>query len=236
MRITQVTDRSVWDTALADLPQAHVLQTWDWGDFKSRWGWLPTRLLFEEAGQPLAAAQILRRRLAPTVLSVSYIPKGPVLDYGNLSLLTQVLATLEQQARAQYSLFRRLTLMYGWAGPEDATHRPRPPLCWSGLQNAGGAIRRADPVRQVMLNLTPDEDLLGLMKAKRATTPPDRRRGIRVHLELRAIWRPSINYIETSQRDGSFHCPRLLPGPMGTIPARRRAHLLLAEMENPLPA
>ena len=108
VHVVEVRDRTQWDLALAALPLAHVLQCWDWGDFKSRWGWQPTRLLFEQDGRPLAAAQILRRRLPRTPLSVSYVPKGPALDYGDAPLLAAVLATLEGYARRGRSLFLKI--------------------------------------------------------------------------------------------------------------------------------
>ena len=239
MRITQVTDRSVWDTALANLPQSHVLQTWDWGDFKSRWGWLPTRLLFEEAGQPLAAAQILRRRLAPTPLCVSYIPKGPALDYDNLSLLTRVLSTLEQQARAQHSLFVKIDPdVWLGTGLEDATPPPKAAAVLERLAERRWR-RSAEQIQfknTVMLKLTPDEtDLLGCMKAKtRYNLRLTGRRGIRVHLgaesNLETFYRL---YEETSQRDGFLIRPPAYYLDLWAQFLRAgRAHLLLAEMES----
>jgi peptidoglycan pentaglycine glycine transferase (the first glycine) len=104
----QALDQASWDSALASLPRPHVLQTWEWGDFKSRWGWQPKRLLFEEGGQIVAAAQILRRQLPRIPLSVAYVPKGPVLDYDNHLRLHQLLSLLEQLAKEQRSLFIKI--------------------------------------------------------------------------------------------------------------------------------
>ena len=50
MRIRHVTDPSQWNAALLQLPAPHVLQTWEWGAFKGKYGWAPTHLLFEEDG------------------------------------------------------------------------------------------------------------------------------------------------------------------------------------------
>jgi len=76
LRTTQHATRTQWNAALAELPAAHVLQTWEWGAFKSRYGWQPTRYLFQyprtdrwewnagpEADRPRAAASVLTRRL-----------------------------------------------------------------------------------------------------------------------------------------------------------------------------
>src|SRR3990172_6425812 len=58
-----VTNRDEWNSALVTLPTHHVLQSWEWGQFKGRWGWSPRYLLFEEGGMPRAAALILRREV-----------------------------------------------------------------------------------------------------------------------------------------------------------------------------
>lgn len=55
----------------------HLLQSWAWGELKSRFDWSATRL---QTGD--AAAQILFRRL-PLGLTLAYIPKGPVLDWAD---------------------------------------------------------------------------------------------------------------------------------------------------------
>ena len=64
--LERIHHQNEWDQALAVLPAAHALQSWAWGDFKSRWGWTAERLLWREAGVPVAAAQVLARPLPPT--------------------------------------------------------------------------------------------------------------------------------------------------------------------------
>ncbi len=103
----QVTDRNVWNSALKQLPQHHVLQAWEWGEFKSRHGWTPTRLRFEWAGRP-AAASILRRRATPLPLSILYVPKGPLLNYDDPELLGAVLGEIERIAREKRALFVKI--------------------------------------------------------------------------------------------------------------------------------
>ena len=48
MNLTTITSRETWNTTLAALPLAHVLQTWEWGQFKSRHGWTPSYLLWND--------------------------------------------------------------------------------------------------------------------------------------------------------------------------------------------
>ncbi len=63
---------SNWDRFLEDDPNAHLLQTSAWGDFKAHFGWQVERVRRENTG-----AQVLFRPL-PLGLSFAYIPKGPV--------------------------------------------------------------------------------------------------------------------------------------------------------------
>jgi len=103
---TFITSRDTWNTALATLPLAHVLQTWEWGQFKSRHGWTPRYLLWaDDAGRPRAAALVLRRQLGRLPLCVMYVPKGPAMDYGDVPLINQVLSDLERLARQSLAIF-----------------------------------------------------------------------------------------------------------------------------------
>ncbi len=83
---------------MRELPAAHILQTWDWGEFKRQTvGWQPTRLAFERDGIPVALASIGMRGIGP--FKALYVSKGPVLDYGNEQLLLETLKALESRAR-----------------------------------------------------------------------------------------------------------------------------------------
>lgn len=99
LRRTVVLDRSQWNIALAVLPNAHLLQSWEWGEFKAGYAWEPERLLWRTpSGEPVAAAQVLARRVQLPGLgvarSVLYVPRGPVLDWRNEELADQVLREL----------------------------------------------------------------------------------------------------------------------------------------------
>jgi peptidoglycan pentaglycine glycine transferase (the first glycine) len=65
-----------WDEFLLAYPDAHVLQTSAWGDFKADFGWQVERVCIR-TGQHETGAQVLFRRL-PLGFSIAYIPKGPV--------------------------------------------------------------------------------------------------------------------------------------------------------------
>jgi lipid II:glycine glycyltransferase (peptidoglycan interpeptide bridge formation enzyme) len=103
-----IQNRDEWDSALAQLPAAHALQSWDWGQFKSRWGWLAERIMWFKAGAPVAAAQILARPIPHTPWLFLYASKGPALDYNDTQLVEQVLTDLEAYARQSRALFIKI--------------------------------------------------------------------------------------------------------------------------------
>jgi peptidoglycan pentaglycine glycine transferase (the first glycine) len=61
-----------WNRFIFQHPNAHLLQTGEWGELKSAFGWQPVRIITGNVG-----AQILFRKL-PLGFTVGYIPKGPV--------------------------------------------------------------------------------------------------------------------------------------------------------------
>ncbi len=157
-----VRDPGEWRQALERLPDPHVLQSWEWGGFKERYGWRATRWLWEEAGEPRAAALTLTRRPGPLPVQVMYVPKGPVLDYGDGVLLAAVLSELEGLARAERAVFVKID-------PDVEEESPQGRDVTS-LLLARGWRRSREQVQfrsTLLLDLTPEpEEILEQMKAK----------------------------------------------------------------------
>lgn len=65
-------NRSIWDGFIAQHPEAHILQTSDWGELKTAFGWDVEWVICDEIG-----AQILFRSLRMGY-KMAYIPKGPI--------------------------------------------------------------------------------------------------------------------------------------------------------------
>lgn len=87
-----------WDNFI----NGHLLQSWAWGELKSRFGWFPVRLRSEEA-----AAQILFRRL-PLGRTIAYIPKGPVLDWSRPEQARSLWTAIEAEAKKQRAIFLKI--------------------------------------------------------------------------------------------------------------------------------
>ncbi len=96
--IREIDCKRRWNASLRALPGAHILQSWEWGEFKrATGGWTPLRLAFWRGGELVAMASLGTRKLGP--FKVMYVSKGPALDYRDLDLAAAVLSELEQQAR-----------------------------------------------------------------------------------------------------------------------------------------
>jgi len=81
-----------WKAYLTEHPEAHLLQTTQWGELKSPYGWDIEHLKVDDCG-----AQVLFRRF-PLGLTLAYIPKGPVGEW--LPTLLPQLDALCRQRRA----------------------------------------------------------------------------------------------------------------------------------------
>ena len=216
LRRSTILDRIEWNGALGDLPGAHVLQTWEWGEFKAGYGWTAERLLWRTVdGRPVAAAQVLERRMRVPVLgfssSVLYAPRGPVLDWREAELAEDVLRDLHAMAARpgvlQLKIDPDLPVGYGLPGDAESSENPASAALRARLPSLG---YRPSPEQiqfrnTFVLDLRPGEDrLLSDMKQKtRYNVRLAERHGVRVRAagldELPLLYRM---YAETSVRDG----------------------------------
>ncbi len=132
-----------WNDFVQQFPSAHLLQTAEWGQLKSAFGWQPDWVLTPQAG-----AQLLFRRL-PLGLTVAYLPKGP---------LGRPEADFWQRVDA---LCRRRRAVFLKVEP-DAWEGEAPPLP-PGFRPAANI----QPRRTIVVDLTaPEEEILARMKQK----------------------------------------------------------------------
>lgn len=77
MRLATEDELNRWNELIVANPDGgNALQSWEWGEFKSRWGWEPRRYIYELLGQPVVAVQWLVRKV-PGQGEIWYCPKGP---------------------------------------------------------------------------------------------------------------------------------------------------------------
>lgn len=76
--LTDEVDSRQWDDFVARAGAFSLMQSWTWGAVKEKLGWEAHRVAVAEAGELVAAAQVLIKRLPIGLGSLAYIPRGPV--------------------------------------------------------------------------------------------------------------------------------------------------------------
>jgi lipid II:glycine glycyltransferase (peptidoglycan interpeptide bridge formation enzyme) len=155
-----------WDTRLRDAG-GHLLQSWRWGTFKERHGWVPERILVE-TGEGWGCAQVLYRSQGP--VSIGYVPRGPVLAGEPWPIWTALRDEIDRAARAH----RAIMTIIESDGPLDLT----------GSFRDAGLVRgpsHFQPARTVRVPLLDDAALLARMHQKtRYSVRLAQRRGVTV--------------------------------------------------------
>lgn len=99
MKLLQCHDKQMWDDYVIE-HGGHPLQMWGWGDVKTAHNWQAHRLfLHDSSDEVVGSAQILVRHLPWPLKSLSYIPRGPIVDDENRE---QMLSLLVKYAKSTY--------------------------------------------------------------------------------------------------------------------------------------
>jgi peptidoglycan pentaglycine glycine transferase (the first glycine) len=207
--------RQEWNQAVERLPGAHILQSWEWGEFKSAHGWEANRFLWLDGsgGPVLAAAQVLSRtaRIGPFAAAVQYIPKGPVLDWKAPRLNETVLSDLEDLARRAGAIQIKLD-------PDIVLGAGQPGAQETAADSAGQEVvdllrqhRWLFSAEQIQFRNTAILDLLPTEEALLAGMKQKTRYNVRVAQKHGVVIRPGTEqdfstlyqmYAETATRDG----------------------------------
>ena len=178
MALISITQPAQWNELIQALPGAHALQTWQWAQAKSQFGWEPHPLVWrDDSGRVIAGALVLQRRMMQRVfamrLSVMYAPRGPLLDWSDQDLVQQVLQDLQEFARKKGAIFIKidpdLPLGFGVPGAADAVENPVGEETLARLRSSGWHFsdEQIQFRNTVEVDLHPDEeDLLMRMKSK----------------------------------------------------------------------
>ncbi|NLG71664.1 MAG: peptidoglycan bridge formation glycyltransferase FemA/FemB family protein [Chloroflexi bacterium] len=176
-----VLDLHQWDDFLFQYPDAHVLQTGEWGQLKAAFGGEVARLAAGQPGAPRAGAQILFRRL-PLGFSLAYIPRGPVGPWADAGEVFW--REVDAECRRRRAIFLKVE-------PDcwEEAHSPSASLP-AGFRPSPHSIQ---PQRTLVVSLQgSDEELLARMKQKT-------RYNIRLAQKKGVVIRPSAD-IETFYR------------------------------------
>jgi lipid II:glycine glycyltransferase (peptidoglycan interpeptide bridge formation enzyme) len=204
-----------WNDAVASLPNAHVLQTWEWGQIKSRFGWKPIYMLWRDESEKVVAAALVLERIIhlmgiETPMRVMYVPKGPILNWSDIELRHRVLSDLKTTALDEFVFFIKIdpdvTLGTGVPDQNDSQDNPLGQDVIAELMEMGWRFSEEQIQfrNTVTIDLTPDiETLLANMKQKtRYNVRLAGRRGVVVREakeeDLELLYGM---YVETSIRD-----------------------------------
>ncbi len=134
--------------------RGHLLQSWAWGELKQNFGWSVVRIR-----AAASAAQILFRRL-PLGFTIGYIPKGPVVDWGDSAQLQDLFSIIHTEAQRRRAVFLKVE-------PDELSgDGSSAALIW--LNQAG--FKPADSIQprtSLVIDLSPAEPaILAAMKQK----------------------------------------------------------------------
>ena len=206
----------VWNDLIRSLPGSHFLQTSQWAEVKAEIGWQSKPFVWkDEEGHLQAAANLLIRRLrlfnrGPQV-SIGYVPRGPMLDWGNVPLRTKVLSALEQAARNEGLIFLKIdpeiVLGRGIPGSQGDEENQNGMKTFHDLESRGWRIspEQIQFKNTAVLDLTgSEEEWLSRMKQKaRYNLRLSQRSGVIVRVakddELPTLYQM---YAQTAARDG----------------------------------
>lgn len=218
-----------WNRLICGLPEPHILQSWEWGQVKSKYGWLVYPHAWCENGQvltefpvrdypsPVVAAALILGRAIPVGgfaarMRVFYVPKGPLLsDWSSSRLRKRVLGDLAAFAHRSGGIFIKVDpdviVGRGFTESPASLNDPRGESVIDELRKLGWRLS-AEQVQfrnTVLIPLDKSEDeLLRQMKQKtRYNVGLARRKGVKVRVgcmdDFEMLYRM---YVETAVRDG----------------------------------
>ena len=219
----------LWNRLISSFPSPHFLQTYEWAQVKSKYGWEPIYLVWsDKAFQSYtsdqldlldqsniqAACLVLKRTISFRGLfqaNVLYAPKGPLLNWNNESLRNQVLDDLQSFANKQGAIFLKIdpdvVLGTGVPESEDSREDNVGQAVMSELKRRGWRFA-SDQIQfknTVLIDVSSSEDeMLARMKQKtRYNIRLAERKGVTVRIGTQADL-PILYkmYAETSVRDG----------------------------------
>ena len=240
LTVTPITSRDDWNALLRPLPHAHILQTWEWGEFKRRTtGWTPERLAFRQDEAVVAAAQVLTRRIGP--LKVMYVSRGPALDYTNETLVAEVLDHLQKLARQRGAIWLKidpeLPAGTGVPGEDDVVENLTGQAVINALRARGWRFSASQVQfrNTITLDLAPEPD--DLLMALRQSTRRKVRTAEKKEVTIRDGGPADLQilydlYRVTGERDGFLTRPLdYYRDAWGSFMDAGLAHPLIAEFE-----
>ena len=211
-----------WNELIVSLPGYSILQTKQWGEVKSKFGWEQKHYIWQdENGKAHAAALILIRVQKVPLLSweinTIYIPQGPLLDWSDEQLRDQVLRDIKAIAEDMGATFIKidpeLICSYGESIDKKDARWLKTQIIEKELMSRGWvhSSQQIQFKNTAWIDLEKEETvLLSEMKQKsRYNTRKAGRSGVEIRQgtenDLKVLYQM---YLETSIRDGFIIRPK----------------------------
>jgi lipid II:glycine glycyltransferase (peptidoglycan interpeptide bridge formation enzyme) len=234
-----------WNNRIENLPGATFLQTEEWSQIKAPVGWEPEFLSWPVGtANPDYGAMMLTRSAGRIPVSISYVPRGPLVDWTNPDKYKPVLVNLIEEARRRKSILLKIDpdLTIGRGIPGTSSDQPDPAgmAVQEYLKQAGWRISQ-DQIQfrnTVEIDLTaPEEAILARMHQKtRYNIRLAEKKGVEVSVAPEGDWEAIYRlYAETAGRDGFIIRPwEYYRQVWSTLTGSRMATCLKAEVEGTL--
>jgi lipid II:glycine glycyltransferase (peptidoglycan interpeptide bridge formation enzyme) len=159
MDLSLCRDATTWDSLVASHPFGHPLQCWGWGEVKAATGWQADRLALYDSGNLRAAAQVLTRRFPGLPVTMTYVPRGPVVSPSDTDALRALARALKEHGRRRRSLFCKVDPAWTSTGDEER-------LGAAGFVKSGETVQVTDTYT-IDLRQSEDEILAGMRSKTR---------------------------------------------------------------------
>jgi len=104
-RLITYAEKDLWNDFVANSPECPILQSFEWGEFKSLFGWQPLRIaICDDQGKIIAGASILKREIPYLKHSIYYCPRGPIVDFSKEQVLDELLTAIEREAEKNHAV------------------------------------------------------------------------------------------------------------------------------------
>ena len=156
--------REEWNNFVAASAYGDVLQCWEWGELKARTGWQSLPIAVEREGEIAATCLVLRRPIPLVGGCLLYAPRGPIVDFDDKSVWTELLSEIRQLAQEHKAMAFKIDPAIPAEAQDVVTT-----LQAAGFRSCGqvGALGGTQPRYVMKADISPEpDDLMAAFKPK----------------------------------------------------------------------